>query len=198
MTKERPQIAIIDPNTLSMLGLKLLLQPIVPFADISTFGSMAEFCANHPEHFVHYFAAISIVLENKAFFDKNQCKTIVLTPLTDTDTAFAEYHCLSINTPESLLVKNLLALVQMAHGPKGKMPFNMKNSTAAVLSPREAEVMTLIVKGYINKQIASQLNIALATVVTHRKNIMDKLGVKSVSAMTIYAVMNGYVDINKI
>ena len=67
-----------------------------------------------------------------------------------------------------------------------------------ILSDRETEVMSLIVQGYINKEIAEKLNIGLATVVTHRKNIMDKLGVKSVSALTIYAVMNGYVDINKI
>jgi hypothetical protein len=47
-------------------------------------------------------------------------------------------------------------------------------------------------------KIADKLNIGLPTVITHRKNIMDKLNIKSVSAMTIYAVMNGYVDINKI
>jgi len=58
--------------------------------------------------------------------------------------------------------------------------------------------MTLIVQGHINKEIADRLNIALATVITHRRNIMDKLGLKSVSALTIYAVMHGYVDINKI
>ena len=51
---------------------------------------------------------------------------------------------------------------------------------------------------YINKEIAEKLNIGLATVITHRKNIMEKLGMKSVSALTIYAVMHGYVDINKI
>ena len=58
--------------------------------------------------------------------------------------------------------------------------------------------MSLIVQGFINKEIAEKLNISLATVVTHRKNIMDKLGMKSVSALTIYAVTHGYVDINKI
>ena len=58
--------------------------------------------------------------------------------------------------------------------------------------------MTLIVQGLINKEIANRLNIALATVITHRRNIMDKLGVKSVSALTVYAVMHGYVDINRI
>lgn len=58
--------------------------------------------------------------------------------------------------------------------------------------------MSLIVKGYINKEIANMLNISLATVVTHRRNIMDKLGFKSVSALTIYAVTRGYVDIGEV
>ena len=67
-----------------------------------------------------------------------------------------------------------------------------------ILSNREIEVLSLIVQGLINKEIAEKLNISLTTVITHRKNIMDKLGMKSVSALTIYAVMHGYIDINKI
>jgi DNA-binding CsgD family transcriptional regulator len=58
--------------------------------------------------------------------------------------------------------------------------------------------MSYIVQGNTNKEIADILSISLATVITHRKNIMDKLGMKSVSALTIYAVMHGYVDINRI
>ena len=67
-----------------------------------------------------------------------------------------------------------------------------------ILSDREIEVLNLIVQGFINKEIAEKLNIGLTTVITHRRNIMDKLGLKSVSALTIYAVTHGYVDINKI
>lgn len=67
-----------------------------------------------------------------------------------------------------------------------------------ILSNREIEVLALVVQGYINKEIADKLNIGLSTVITHRKNITDKLGMKSVSALTIYAVMHGYVDINQI
>lgn len=67
-----------------------------------------------------------------------------------------------------------------------------------ILTDREIEVMSLIVQGLINKEIADKLNIGIATVITHRKNIMDKLGMRSVSALTIYAVMHGYVDINNI
>ena len=100
--------------------------------------------------------------------------------------------------PEKELVRSLLALEQHAH-PQGKnLPPMPRTLQAKILTDREIEVMSLIVQGLINKEIADRLGIGLATVITHRKNIMEKLGFKSVSALTIYAVMHGYVDINKI
>ena len=66
------------------------------------------------------------------------------------------------------------------------------------LSSREIEVLSLVAQGYMNKEIADRLNISITTVISHRKNIQDKLKVRSVSALTIYAVMHGYVDISKI
>ena len=67
-----------------------------------------------------------------------------------------------------------------------------------ILSSREIEVLVLITKGLINKEIADKLNISLTTVITHRKNITEKLGIKSVSGLTIYAVMNGYIEADRI
>ena len=75
------------------------------------------------------------------------------------------------------------------------MPHNAQTN---ILSSREIEVLSLIAKGLMNKEIADRLNIALTTVISHRKNIQEKLGVKTVSALTIYAVMHGLVDINRI
>ena len=48
------------------------------------------------------------------------------------------------------------------------------------------------------EEIADKLNISLTTVITHRKNITEKLGIKSVSGLTIYAVMNGYIEADRI
>jgi len=64
------------------------------------------------------------------------------------------------------------------------------------LSDREIEVLKLLVKGKMNKEIANELNISIHTVITHRKNITHKLGIKSVAAMAIYAVANNIIDIN--
>ena len=198
MNQGRPKIAIIDANTLSVLGLKQLLQTVMPIMTVDTYGTMTELMANKPEQYMHYFVAMNIVLENKAFFDEHKRKTIVLTLSLDPMSQLADFHCLCINVPEKELVRAILMLQQHAHGHGEHMPPMPEILKRKILSDREIEVMSLIVQGLINKEIADKLNIGLATVITHRKNIMDKLGMKSVSALTIYAVMHGYVDINKI
>jgi DNA-binding NarL/FixJ family response regulator len=195
---ERPKIAIVDANTLAAMGLKQILQTVMPIMTVDTFGSFAELQSGHPDAYFHYFVAMSIVLENKEFFLERRRKTIVLTLSLDTMSQLSNFHCLCVNVPEQQLVRSLLTLQQHAHGRGEHLPPMPEMLQRKVLSDREIEVMSLIVQGYINKEIADRLNIGLATVITHRKNIMDKLGLKSVSALTIYAVMHGYVDINKI
>ncbi len=194
----RPKVAIIDPNTLTVLGLKQILQNVLPIMRVDTFGSFVELMANKPDDFFHYFVAMNIVLENKDFFTEHRRKTIVLTLSLDTMSQLSDFNCLCTNVPEKELVRSILMLQQHAHGDGKNLPPMPNILKQNILSDREIEVMSLIVQGFINKEIADKLNIGLATVITHRKNIMDKLGMKSVSALTIYAVMHGYVDINKI
>lgn len=194
----RSHVAIIDPNTLAVIGLKQILQNVLPIMTVDAFGTMAEFEANHPERYFHYFVSMSIVLENRQFFTEHRRQTIVLTLSLDGGSLLSEFHSICINVSEQTLVRSILMLQQHAH-PNGKnLPPIPQILQQKILSDREIEVMSLIVQGYINKEIADRLNIGLSTVITHRKNIMDKLSMKSVSALTIYAVMHGYVDINKI
>ena len=196
--KERPKIAIIDPNTFSALGLKSMLQNVIPIMTVDTFGSFSELTAADADSYFHYFVTMSILLEHKSFFLERRRKTIVLTLSLDTMSQLSDFHCLCVNVPEQQLVRSLLTLQQHAHGRGEHMPPMPEILQRKILSDREIEVMSLIVQGYINKEIADRLNIGLATVITHRKNIMNKLGFKSISALTIYAVTHGYVDINKI
>ena len=194
----RPQIAIIDPNTLSALGLKSILQNVMPIMTVDTYGSFTELEANDPDVYFHYFTAMNIVLENMPFFMERKRKTIVLTLSLDTMSQLSGFNCLCTNVPEKQLIRSVLALQQHGHSHGENLPPMPAILRQKILTDREIEVMSLIVQGYINKEIADKLNIGLSTVITHRKNIMEKLGMKSVSALTIYAVMHGYVDINKI
>ena len=194
----RPKLAIIDNNILAMVGLKTILQNVMPIADIETFCTFNELEAANPNQFMHYFVAIKFVLENRNFFLNYKQKTIVLTTSTNPNAQLSDFKSLCINTSEELLVKSLLQLEQYGHAGGKNLPDMPKALKAKLLSDREIEVLSLIAQGYINKEIGNQLNIGLTTVISHRKNIVEKLGMKSVSALTIYAVMHGYVDINKI
>ena len=69
-----------------------------------------------------------------------------------------------------------------------------ENNQPNVLSGREIDVLRLVASGMINKQIADTLNLSINTVLTHRKNITAKLGIKSVSGLSFYAMMNGIID----
>ena len=66
------------------------------------------------------------------------------------------------------------------------------------LSKREKEVLKLMVKGLINKEIAQELNISLTTAIFHRNNICDKLQTRSIGKLTVYAVLSGLIDISDI
>lgn len=66
------------------------------------------------------------------------------------------------------------------------------------LSDREREVIVCLVQGMSNKQIADQLYISVNTVITHRRNISRKLQIHSSAGLTIYAIVNGLVDISAV
>lgn len=66
------------------------------------------------------------------------------------------------------------------------------------LSDREIDVLKEIVRGRSNKEIADVLNISIHTVMSHRKNIMQKTGIKSQAGLTVYALTNNILNVENI
>lgn len=66
------------------------------------------------------------------------------------------------------------------------------------LSIREQDVLKLISLGHSNKEIADKLFISIHTVISHRKNITEKLGIKSIPGLTVYAILNKLIDTDNI
>lgn len=62
------------------------------------------------------------------------------------------------------------------------------------LSVREREILVCVAKGMLNKEIADFYNISIHTVITHRKNITRKTGIKTVAGLTVYALLNNLID----
>lgn len=54
---ERPKIAVVDPNTLAVMGLRQMLQNVMPIMTVEAFGSFDDLLMHDPERFVHYFVA---------------------------------------------------------------------------------------------------------------------------------------------
>lgn len=66
------------------------------------------------------------------------------------------------------------------------------------LSLREQDILVCIAKGMLNKEIADKYNLSIHTVITHRKNITRKTGIKTVAGLTVYALLNNLIDPNSI
>ena len=78
------------------------------------------------------------------------------------------------------------------------MVFKGGQDNLDALSDREREVIIGVVQGLQNKEIADRLFISVNTVITHRRNIARKLQIHSPAGLTIYAIVNGLVDISSV
>ena len=184
-----PEIAIIEQNTLAALGLRTIIEELIPDAVIRTFASFGQLTDDTPDMYAHYFVSAQIYFAHTAFFLERKPKTIVLS--SGEQPQLNGVPTLDCTLPQDRLVKTIVSLRRYGHKPNAHPAVS---NTEHDLSPREIEVLVLVTKGYINKEIAERLNISLTTVISHRKNITEKLGIKSVSALAIYAVMHGYVN----
>ena len=110
----KPEIAIIESNTLTCLGLKSILEEIIPMATIRTFHSFSELIDDTPDMYAHYFISAQIYVEHNAFFLPRKRKTIVLAS-DSPQFQLSGVPVLNIYEPEEKLVKSLLKLHQHAH-----------------------------------------------------------------------------------
>jgi DNA-binding NarL/FixJ family response regulator len=76
-----------------------------------------------------------------------------------------------------------------------RRPAPLKGKRHAALTPRELEVLQMIVDGKSNKEIASALDLSANTVAVHRANMMDTLGIHKAAELVVYAIRNGLVDL---
>lgn len=192
-----PEIAIVEQNTLTALGLQTIIEELLPKAIIRVFPSFERLVDDTPDMYAHYFVSAQIYFAHTAFFLERKTKTIVLSG--GEQPTLNGIHTLNIHLPQDKLVKDIMALRSSGHdGAQRPASSYPQHDTEHDLSLREIEVLILITKGFINKEIADKLSISLTTVISHRKNITEKLGIKSASGLAVYAVMHGYIEADSI
>ncbi len=194
MNRAIPLIIILTPNTLSSIGLRDMLAKILPFAAVKVCDTVEELMQIDPCDLFHIFVSAQLLLENIVLLDPLRHKCIALSNGTANSSALQGFHQIDIQQPEEAILESIQSLHSHAHGTHLPTP-NQSMEPIELLSPREIEVARLLVEGLINKEIAERLNIALTTVITHRKNIFEKLGIRSLAGLTIYAIMKRYIEI---
>lgn len=206
MTKDihthQAKLAIIEPNVLSGLGLQSILEEIIPVAEVTLVSNFQDVGKLNVAEYAHFFVASRIFFEHNHFFRTNNIRCIVL---VNGEMSISGVRTINVCQSEKGLVRDIIALNRTGHGPNGPAPMphpvaqgrhNGKKDT--LLTTRETEVAILLCKGMINKEIADKLNISLTTVISHRKNIMDKLHARSLADIIIYVVMNSLADISEL
>ena len=206
------RIAIVEANILACIGLERILKQLIPIAEVEVCESFEQLQQKEDQEYVHYFVSSRIYFEHTTYFRAMKGKSIILVNGAMTINGA---QTLNVCQGEAALIRGLLDLQR--HGHSHEMPPEAREFLSHVpalsphspaltshataqpsnshsnflLSAREMEVALLLCQGHINKEIADRLNISLATVITHRKNIMEKLGARSLADVIIYCVLNG-------
>ena len=192
-----PCIAIIDRNTLSGIALRSLLWETFGNVEIHLYNTMERFVADSNRHFIHFFVDSDILFRYIDEFVTLKNQTTVLYEGAGAKFIKEGFNVLDLSLGEGEL-KNKIMQTQLVSRYEQQTDEGRRRNAGNELSPREQEVLVLMVKGLINKEIAEKLGVSLPTVIFHRNNICDKLQTRSIGKLTIHAVLSGLIDINDI
>ncbi|MGM9803374.1 MAG: response regulator transcription factor [Muribaculaceae bacterium] len=175
-------IAIISNNTIEALGIKHILEEVFSLSP-NVYATLHDVPESGIDFFDFYIIGAHHFVNNLDFFLPRKAKVILLTH--NGDTTNSDIKSISCCDDESHIIDTLNGIFCQAQKKTG--------DNANELSQRETEVLRLIASGFINKEIADKLGISINTVLTHRKNLTSKLGIRSVSGLSFYAMMNGII-----
>lgn len=171
------RIAIISLSNLESYALRAIFEDYV-MAKVETFGSFTEIGAEF-DCFDLFVASADAVLESLDILMPRKSRVLVVSRKEKLESS--AFNTISVNSDDAELRLAVETLI------KGRKRGEVSNQ----LSAREIEVLKELASGKTQKEIADSLCISSSTVITHRKNISAKLGIRSVSGLSLYALMNG-------
>ncbi len=192
-----PCFAIIDRNTLTSTSLRGMLWEIYDHVEIHIYKNREEMIRDSNRHFVHFFVSTEILFNNADEFETLKDQTTVLAEGRNEAIEKAGFRLLDCTVSEKELRDKLME-IELERRWYMTDETARKRRIADRLSDREKEVLVLIVKGLINKEIAERLSISVPTAIFHRNNICEKLQTRSIGKLTVYAVLSGLIDISEI
>lgn len=197
--RKKYKIIVVEPSVIIAEGLKALLSAQPEFELTHCFTELQPFLER--ASLLH----ADILVLNPAVIDRpkrmnhrtlfaSQPNLVVLALLygyTEQETLKQYNGVIEITDEASAILRKLrLALENNRDTPDSNESYE--------LSERETEILTAVARGLTNKEIADLHHISIHTVISHRKNITRKTGIKTVSGLTVYAFLNNLIDQNEV
>lgn len=179
---KRVKVAIVEPSLIVAEGIESILRRSADYDVVCNVRTVAEYNHRCSGDVDVVFVALQYAREELG----SAHKIGIQTSLVEADILRQVSAVVSLYSAEEEIVK---ALGESVDAPA---PTNFSDSHE--LSERERDVLVLVAKGYTNKEIATELFISPHTVISHRKNIVHKTGIRSVAGLTVYAVLNKLID----
>lgn len=186
------RVAVAEPSAIICGGLKSLLSgsdyEVVYVAD--DMRNLVECLPQVKADVVVVGSLLVATLQQGVRYAYPELQGVTLLMLSSTvcDDEIVRYFDAVINIYDSR--EQILRKIDGAIEQNQSNPY----SDSHELSERERDVLVLVARGMTNKEIASELNISPHTVISHRKNIVHKTGIRSVAGLTVYAVLNKLID----
>ena len=187
------KVVLIEPSEIVATGIAEIINRNPEFNVVQTLSNPAYYNANNND--------IDIIIINPTVIDYNErldirsylggttCALAALAHSNYEENVLRQYDdCIGIYDNAARIIQKL----------KNAMEENVANPKSDIneLSARERDILTAVAKGMTNKEIADEFNISIYTVISHRRNISQKLGINSIPGLTVYAIMNKLVDMS--
>lgn len=192
----KQRIVIVENSEIIAAGITKMLEASSEFTVVAHLTDINQLEQRHST------LRPNIVLINNMLIDYSRRHTIlesikvprvaIESSCIEPDTARHYDAIVSIYDSISRIENKLRSLITNERGD------NNSHGENSELSDREREILVAVATGRMNKEIADQYNISIHTVISHRKNITRKTGIKSVSGLTVYAMLNNLIGADDI
>ena len=188
----RYRIAIVEPSAIIAEGVASILRSSGEADVLAIYPTLRAYADRLSVKDVEVVVVGSQVAVGAQLRSELQGVAVVLlsTTVVDEDVLRQVDGVINIYDDEATLMRKLRTAVEQGE----TNPYSDSHD----LSERERDVLILVAKGMANKEIADRLNISIHTVMSHRKNITHKTGIKSVAGLTVYALLNNLLDQNDV
>ena len=177
--ESRKTVALIIPSEIIAKGLASILEDSGSFSVLEVFHDYSKTCETRLRGFDP-----DVVIIDPVILDDGPAVT---------EDVLRQYDgSVSLYDRQDELVRKLRNAIDT------KLQDPAPEPVEGELSAREKEILVCVAKGMLNKEIADKLNLSIYTVITHRKNITRKTGIKTVAGLTVYALLNNLIDMSSV